>query len=131
MLLTISGGPMRPFLAVLLGVGLLFGAVGVASAIEADDLDEVLGYTMVSFTHVDGEFEGAEFDKLVQLENGMVFEFTEYNYSYAYRPAVAVFAESVSAADMLEAGIKNPPARGMTLYKLVIEDELYDVRRVR
>jgi len=102
-----------------------------AFALDADDLSDLLGYTIIACTNVDGDFEGAEYGKVVQLENGMVFEFHEYNYSYAYRPSVAVFAEHVTAAELLSAGIKNPSPSGMTIYKLVIDDEIYDVARMK
>jgi hypothetical protein len=105
--------------------------VGTAAALDADDLSELLGYTMVAASNVDDEFEGAEPDKVVRLDNGMVFQFDEYNYAYAYRPSVAVFAEYVTASQMLEAGISKPPAAGMTLYKLVIDDEIYDAHRLK
>ncbi|OGF05538.1 MAG: hypothetical protein A2W00_01760 [Candidatus Eisenbacteria bacterium RBG_16_71_46] len=110
---------------------LLLIAAPAAFALDADDLGDLLGYTIIAFTHVDGDFEGAEYGKVVQLENRMVFEFHEYNYSYSYRPSVAVFAQHVSSADMLSAGIKNPPSAGTTLYKLIIDDEVYDVGRMR
>lgn len=122
---------MRRIVAVALLTGIVLTVAPVAVAFDADDLSDLLGYTMVAFTNVDGEFEGAEYGKLLQLENHMVFEFHEYNYSYSYRPSVAVFANHVSAGDMLKAGVKSSPSGGRTFYKLVIDDEIYDVGRVR
>ena len=81
---------------------------------------KLVGYTAIVSTHVVGEFEGADFDKPVKLDNGMIFEFTEYNYTYSYRPDVIVFARAATFQ-----------GRSVTLYKLMIEDELYDARRVR
>ncbi len=92
---------------------------GVASC-DASDLSEIVGYTAVTSTNVVGEFEGADYDKPVKLDNGMIFEFTEYNYSYSYRPDVIIFARSATIQD-----------RQVNLYKLLIADELYDVIRVR
>jgi len=79
-----------------------------------------VGYTAGASTNVVGEFEGADFDKPVKLDNGMIFEFTEYNYTYSYRPDVIVFARAATFQ-----------GRSVTLYKFMIEDELYDARRVR
>jgi hypothetical protein len=87
---------------------------------DATELQEIVGYTAVTSSNVSGEFEGADFDKPVRLDNGMIFEFTEYSYTYSYRPDVIVFARSVTYQ-----------GRAMTLYKLLIEDELYDAIRVR
>ena len=87
---------------------------------DASDFSEIVGYTAIASTNVSGEFEGADFDKPVRLDNGMIFEFTEYNYSYSYRPDVIIFARSTVYQ-----------GRSMTLYKLFIDDELYDAMRVR
>jgi len=93
---------------------------GHAAGCDASDLSEIVGYTATASSNVTGEFEGADFDKPVKLDNGMIFEFTEYHYSYSYRPDVIVFAQSVTYE-----------GRSMTLYKLFIDDELYDATRVR
>jgi hypothetical protein len=85
------------------------------SQIDACDL---VGYTCIACSNVVGEFEGADYDKPVKLDNGMIFTFNEYNYSYSYRPEVAIFFKQVTY-------------QGKTLnsYKLWIEDEVYDVTR--
>ena len=44
----------------------------------------LVGYEVVDVTTLPGEFEGAEFGQQVELENGMVFEFEDYGYSYSY-----------------------------------------------
>lgn len=112
-------------------ITILFGFSQDIFALDADDLDELLGYTMVAHSNVKGDFEGADFDKLVALDNGMIFEFTEYSYSYSYRPAVAVFARIITPEEMQKLGIKQVPAKSVTLYKLVIDDDIYDARRLR
>lgn len=43
---------------------------------EPDELQEFLGYTLIDVTAVPGEFEGGDFDEVVKMENGMLFEFT-------------------------------------------------------
>jgi hypothetical protein len=84
------------------------------------DVCDLEGYTCIVCTNVVGEFEGADFDKPVKLDNGMIFEFNEYNYTYSYRPEVAVFASTL-----------NYQSKRLTVYKLWIEDEVYDVTRIR
>ena len=88
-------------------------------ALEADDLCQLEGYTIVACTNVVGEFEGADFDKLVELDNGMIFRFQEYNYTYAYRPSCTICARMIEYE-----------GKELLLYMLVIEDEVYSVTRV-
>jgi hypothetical protein len=102
-----------------------------AAALDSDDLEELLGYTMIAHTNVDGEFEGVDFGKVIALENGMVFEFNEFNYTYAYRPSVAIFAMKVTADEIQKFGLGDKIKGPLTLYKLVIDDEIYDASRVR
>jgi hypothetical protein len=107
--------------AALLILTILF-AVPLTRAIDADQFDELEGYTVMACTHATGELEGADFDKLVKLDNGMIFEFQTYSYFYDYRPAVVVFAKTVQYQ-----------GKSLTLYKLLVgdEDEVFDVIRVR
>jgi hypothetical protein len=84
--------------------------------------DGLVGYTVIACTHATGELEGADYDKLVKLDNGMIFEFNTYSYFYAYRPDVVVFAKTVQYQ-----------GKSVTLHKLLIgdEDEVFDATRVR
>src|SRR5439155_3151133 len=109
-------------------LSLLLGASGSravpvlkrAASCDASGLSQIVGYTALTSTNVAGDFEGADYDKPVKLDNGMIFEFTEHNYTYSYRPDVIVFARAATFQ-----------GRSVTMYKLLIEDELYDARRVR
>jgi hypothetical protein len=105
----------------LLAIAVMF-CMPKAEAVDASNLRELLGYTVVACTNAAGELEGADFDKLVKLDNGMVFEFHTYSYFYAYRPDVVVFSKTVEYQ-----------GKSITLYKLVIEDEddVFDVSRIR
>jgi hypothetical protein len=93
-----------------------------AVAIDASQFEELEGYTVLRVTHASGEVEGADFDKLIKLDNGMIFEFHTYSYFYAYRPYVAIFSKEVVYQ-----------GKSVTLYKLLIgdEDEVFDVSRIR
>lgn len=87
---------------------------------DASDLCDLVGFVVVACSNVVGTFEGADFGKSVSLVNGMIFTFEEYEYSYSYQPNAVVLAHSITYQ-----------GTQVTLYKLVIDDEIYDVRRVR
>ncbi len=98
-------------------------------AIDADDFDEVKGYTVVDVTHASGTFDGANYDKLIELDNGMIFRFSEYKYHYAYRPYVVVFGKHY---DLDEVKQFYPEATtSFTSYKLLIDDDFYNANRVK
>jgi len=88
--------------------------------LKARDFRKLVGYTVIEITNVVGDFEGADFDKAVALDNGMVFKFNEYNYSYSFRPDVVILAKKVTVGK-----------ESALVWKLIIEDELYDVTRVK
>ena len=79
-------------------------------------LGQLEGWTVLSVTSIQGEFEGCDYGKKIALENGSVFTCAEYNYSYSYSPEVIVFAKTFAY-------------QGKTLisFKLVIEDELFEM----
>lgn len=94
----------------------------VASAQTLSALENVVGYTVLTTTYISGSTEGADYDKLVKLDNRMIFEWNTYDYFYAYQPEVAVFGKSVMVN-----------GNSVTLYKLVVEDEdeTLDVTRIK
>ena len=42
-------------------------------------------------TRVNGAFDGCDFDKIVALLNGLLFQCRMYHYHYAYQPEVKIF----------------------------------------
>jgi hypothetical protein len=109
-----NNGMLRIFILsfILITSGIIYG-------LTADDLCELDGFTLIDCTNVSGEFEGADYDKLVELDNGLIFRFTEYKYSYSYHPACAIFARSFTYQE-----------KDVVLYYLVIDEEVYSVTRV-
>ena len=103
----------------------------LASALEASDFEDALGYTIVAVTAVRGEFEGASFDRPVALENGMIFEFSTISFAFAYAPTAIVLAMKVTPEQLRQGGIGKIPDRPLIFYKLIIEDEIYEVIRLR
>jgi hypothetical protein len=114
----------------LIGVAVLACLAGSCFAIDTSELSSLLGYTIIAATNAHGDFEGADAGKVIKLGNGWIFEFTSYNYDYAFEPDVIVLARDVSPDEFRKMGVKAPPAP-IRFYKLIIEDEIYDVRRVR
>jgi len=66
--------------------------IGNAIGARASDLEDLArdGYAVVEETQVDGDFEGCEFDKQIQLVNGLVFVCAEYSYSYGFMSEVLI-----------------------------------------
>ncbi len=88
--------------------------------IDAGDFDDLIGYTIKDTTNVEDDFEGADYDEKVFLDNGMVFTFNEYSYSYSYRPDVVILAKQFTYEE-----------NSFVMWKLIIDDEIYDVDRVK
>lgn len=105
----------------MLAIGLMLCAT-TTSAVDVSNFDDLVGYTVVAATHAVGEVEGADYDKPIKLDNGMIFEFQTYSYFYEYRPVVAILSKETQYGD-----------KSVTLYKLLIadEDEVFDVTRVK
>lgn len=98
-------------------------------AFDASGFDEVKGYTVIDVTYASGTFEGANYDKLIELDNGMIFKFSEYKYHYAYRPHVVVFGRHY---DIDEVKQFYPEATtNFTTYKLLIDDDFYSANRIK
>lgn len=49
-----------------------------------------------TITYVSGEFSGCEHDKVIMLDNGLVFQCRMYSYSYSYRPKVVIVGDYVT-----------------------------------
>jgi hypothetical protein len=112
---------MRNFIATAFLLLLLMPVLGYSFNYN---FSELVGYTMVGQSTVVGEFEGAAFDKLIELDNGMIFKFNEYSYTYSYRPDVDIFAKSYSIKT-------NSVLNEVVLCKLLINNEIYDAYRVK
>ena len=58
--------------------------------IGGNKVDAKLQNGSVIQTRVDGDFEGCDFDKKINLQNGLIFVCSDYGYSYAYNPKVTI-----------------------------------------
>ena len=70
--------------------------------------------SLIAESYVKGSFEGST--KPIILDNGMIFEASNYHYYYSYRPEATVLVTRF---------------RGVALYKVIVDDEIYDCRRLR
>lgn len=95
----------------------LFVAVVVLfSVASATDFEELKGYTVIEVTNVKGKFEGADFGRLVEFDNGWIMRFNEYQYHYAYHPVAVIFAKKIGS---------------VAVFKLLIDDDVYDATDVK
>lgn len=102
-----------------------------ALGLDASDLSRYVGYYIADATTIPDEFDGCDWGDVVKLDNGWVFEFQEYNYTYTYYPDVVVLAKPMPdeySEELRKNGIKEFQ---MFFYVLIIEDEAYDVIRLK
>ena len=85
----------------------------------SDDICDLDGYTMIGCSSTEGEVNG-ESGEIIKLYNGMIFELNDYHYNYSYSPDVGIFATKF-----------DYQGKSHLMYKLVIEDEIYDAGRIR
>jgi hypothetical protein len=90
----------------------------LSAQIDVSKLGDLVGWTVAVDTHIQGEFEGPDYDKVVRLDNGWIISFHDYDYFYEYHPEIVIFSTQF---------------KGVTLYRAVIDggDDIYDVTRVR
>jgi len=95
-----------------------------------DDLENLVGYTIIDSKTIerwydDNEkeesFNGCSHGRVIVFTDGTRLKCAEYGYMYAYRPTAIIFARQFSLK-----GIK-----GGSFYdiKMMVEDEIYDMRR--
>lgn len=82
----------------------------------ADVLRQLEGWTILSVTSVDGEFEGCDFGRKIKLEDGSVLTCAEYNYTYSYNPDAVVFGKRISYG-----------GHTFISLRLVVEDEVFEM----
>lgn len=102
----------------LLGTFVLASGAPALAQVEISRLSELVGWTVLADTNIQGEFEGPDFDKVVKLDNGWIIEFHDYDYFYEYHPEIVIFARQF---------------HDVTLYRVLIDggDDVYSVTRVR
>ncbi len=82
-------------------------------------LRKLEGWTIVSVTQVNGEFEGCDFGRVIRFQNGTAFKCAGYGYNYAYSPDAVIFGKSGTFE-----------GRAFVQIKALIDGELYDMQPV-
>ena len=111
--------------------GLCLLLLAPAFGLDASDLSEYVGYFILENTRVDGSFEGAEYGDPVKLENGMIFEFQEYNYSYSYYPETIILISPWPDSVVQDWRTRGYRDWQLASYALIIDDDIYDVIRLK
>jgi hypothetical protein len=109
----------RKFLLGLLLCLTLAGSMSPLSAqVQLSTLGGLVGWTVVADTNIQGEFEGPDYDKIVQLANGWIIQFHDYDYFYEVDPEIVIFAKDYKSS---------------ILYRVLVDggDDIYDVTRIR
>lgn len=93
-----------------------------------DELDDLVGYTIVDSKTItgwydddekeEGSFNGCSHGRAIRFSDGTRLICAEYGYMYAYRPTAIILAREILF-------------KGKKLYdiKMMVEDEIYDMRR--
>lgn len=99
-----------------------------AQADLADDLGDLVGYTIVDSKTIDGwhdeknksedGFEGCEYGRVIVFTDNTTLTCAEYGYQYAYRPTAVILAKKISYG-----------SSSFYSYKMIVEDEIYDMHR--
>lgn len=111
---------LRPVALVV--AALLFST---AHADLADELEDLVGYTIVATKTIEGwkegrksgsDFEGCEFDRVIIFSDGTALVCREYRYTYSFMPKAVILAKQISYQ-----------GRSFYDFKMVVDDEVYDM----
>lgn len=101
---------------------------GRASADLAGKLERLVGYTILASKTIkgwyddnereDGAFKGCRHGRVIVFTDGTGLTCAEYGYMYAYRPTAIILGKRMDVG-----------GRSFTDFKMVVEDEVYDMRR--
>jgi len=118
---------MRLSRIALLALALLW--TPFAKADLADKLSKLVGYVIVDAKTIkawydddgeksEGSFKGCKHGRVIVFDDNKVLTCAQYGYQYAYRPTAIILAKPMTY-------------QNTTLYdyKMVVEDEIYDMRR--
>ncbi len=98
-----------------------------AHADLADELDDLVGYTITASKTIDrwydddekdDSFNGCSHGRVIVFTDNTTLTCAEYGYQYAYRPTAIILAKEISYQGKL-----------FYDFKMVVEDEIYDMRR--
>jgi len=98
------------------------------SADLASKLETLIGYSIVSSKTIrgwydsdekeEGAFKGCRHGRVIVFTDGTGLTCAQYGYQYAYRPTAIILAKRIQIG-----------GRDLTDFKMIAEDEVYDMRR--
>jgi hypothetical protein len=112
----------------LIAIWLSLGYSSVARADIADKMSQLIGYVIVDAKTIkgwydddekgEGAFKGCKHGRVIVFADNTVLTCAAYGYQYSYRPTAVILAKAITY-------------QGKTFYdyKMVVEDEIYDMRR--
>lgn len=104
----------------------------LAKADLADKLSKLVGYIIIDSKTIkawyddddgdgekaEGSFKGCKNGRVIVFEDNKVLTCAQYGYQYSYRPTAIILAKSMAYQNTT-----------VYEYKMVVEDEIYDMRR--
>lgn len=103
--------------AAALAAGAAISGAAQSATGGCDGLEEVVGFTLVAATRVEGEFSGCDFDRLVAFENGLSLRCSEQRPTEAQQPPAYVFLRQI--------GLEG---HTLSLLKVCIAGHMYNMR---
>ena len=98
-----------------------------AQADLADELDNLIGYTIVDSKTIkgwydddekgNGAFKGCKYGRVIVFTDNKSLTCAEYGYQYAYRPTAIILTKEISYK-----------GKSFYDYKMIVEDDVYDMR---
>ncbi|MBZ2207192.1 hypothetical protein [Massilia soli] len=107
-----------------------FLSAPIAKADFADKLSRLVGYAIVDAKTIkawyddgdgekgEGAFKGCKHGRVIVFADDKVLTCAQYGYQYAYRPTAVIIAKPITLQ-----------GRTHYDYKMVVDDEIYDMRR--
>ncbi|EAP9510318.1 hypothetical protein L1O59_004418 [Salmonella enterica] len=79
------------------------------------DYKNLIGYTVIAVSKIDGNFDGCDYRKPIALENDMVLRCSSLDFGYAYYPMVVVLSKDMG--------------KGYSI-KTIIDNKVYDMEPI-
>lgn len=79
-------------------------------------LKSMEGYTIISITQVNGEFQGCDFGRVIKFMDGLTLKCSSYSYTYSFMPDAVIFAKTIVYQ-----------GKSFAVIKVLIEDEIFDM----
>ncbi len=77
------------------------------------------GWTIAKVGNIRGSFEGCNYDRLIELDDGTILRCSSYGYQYGYMPEAVVFTKADTLGGQLVISVR-----------MMVESEVYDMQPV-